>query len=255
MRVRTTEDVEKLDRKIKEDLGIDVQKYRNDEVAENFVEIIAFLDYVITWVIQPLLVAIGLYIAGFFFLDLVHVEYFIYGLIGLILFFVVGLLLGLLFLTSKMKADMWGIVNYSLEIMKSAVYDTNLVNNQVTKENRKDVLGLLFKGIIHIVTIPMMSAAISAKVPILGDFINRIVKRILMIVSDRVKFDEKILKQELRKPEDEPSAIQTYSNSITSVSSGLEKVLRFTFGIVRLPLKLGFGILFLILTLFLYLIN
>ena len=157
MRIRTAKDVERLDNKIKEELGIDVSKYRNEEVVENFVELLVFPRYVFFWVLRPILISIGIFIIGFFLFDLVHIEYVIYGIIGLVLFLTSGILIGLLFFTWKMKKDIWGIVNYSLEIMKSSVQDLNQVNNQVTKENKKDVLGLLFKGIMHIVTIPLKS--------------------------------------------------------------------------------------------------
>ena len=255
MRIRTTKDVEKLDNRIKTELGIDVQKYRNEEVVESFVELLVFPEYVVTWVIRPIFIAILMFIIGFFIFDLVHIEFIIYGVIGLILFLITGILFGLLILTWKMKSDMWGIVDYSLEIMKSAVSDLNQVNSQISKENIKDILGLLFKGIIHIVTIPMMSKVISDKVPIVGGFVNRIVKKILTLVSDKVKFGEENLKQELRKKEGKPNAIQVYSNSISSVSNGLERVMNLTFGVAQFPLKLGFGIMALILILFLYLIN
>ncbi|MEM6699997.1 MAG: hypothetical protein AAF599_16460, partial [Bacteroidota bacterium] len=74
MKIRTSKDVEKLDKKIKEELGIDVQKYRNEEVVENFVQLLVFPEYVINWVIRPVLISIGIFIIGFFTLNLVHVE-------------------------------------------------------------------------------------------------------------------------------------------------------------------------------------
>ncbi|GAA0715640.1 hypothetical protein GCM10009430_10370 [Aquimarina litoralis] len=255
MKIRTKKDVEKLDNKIKNELGIDVRKYRNEEVVENFVELLVFPKYVINWVIRPILLSLLFFIFGFYVLDLVHVEYVIYTIIGLILFLISGLLIGLLFLIWKMKSDMWGIISYSLDIMKSAVTDINQVNNQVNKDNRKDVLGLLFKGIIHIVTIPMVSKIVSDKVPFVGGIVNRIVKKILTLVSNTIKFDEIKLKEELNKQNDEPNAIKIYTNSISNATLGLEKIMNFTFGVAQFPLKIVFGIIFLILLLFLYLIN
>tara|TARA_B100001059_G_C17815477_1_gene574946 strand:- start:1718 stop:2473 length:756 start_codon:yes stop_codon:yes gene_type:complete len=251
MRIRTKKDVEKLDNKIKEELGIDVRKYRNEEVSENLVELLVFPKYVISWVIRPILISIVVFIIGFFVFDLVHIEYVIYGIIGLILFLMVGIITGLLFLMWKMKSDIWSIINYSFEIMKSAVTDLN----QVNKENRKDVLGLLFKGIIHVVTIPMISKIISDKVPFVGGIVNRIVKNILTLVTDKVEFDEEKLKQEHNKAESESNVLKEYSNSISSASSGLEKIMNFTFGVAQFPLKIVFGIILLALILFLYLIN
>ena len=155
----------------------------------------------------------------------------------------------------KMKSDMWGVVNYSLDIMKSAITDMIQVNNQVNEENRKDVLGLLFKGIIHIVTIPMISKVISDKVPFVGGIVKRIVKKILTLFSDKVKFDEEKLSQELNKKEGDSNALRIYLNSISSATTGLEKIMNFTFGVAQFPLKIVFGIILSILVLFLYLIN
>ncbi|MCF2875557.1 MULTISPECIES: hypothetical protein [unclassified Tenacibaculum] len=255
MRIRTKKDLEKLDNKIKEELGIDIHKYRNEEVVENFVELLVFPKYVINWVIRPVLISILAFIIGFYMLDLVHVEYVLYSIIGLVLFLLAGFFMGLLFLIWKMKSDMWGIINYSLDIMKSAVADINEVSNQTTKENRKDVLSLLFKGVIHIITIPMVSKVVSDKVPFVGGIINRIIKKILTLVSDKVKFDEEKLKNELSKNEDEPDALKVYLKSISFASNGIKKVMNFTFGVAQFPLKVLFGIILLLLTLFLYLIN
>lgn len=255
MRIRTAKDVEKLDQKIKNELGIDVQKYRNEEVVESFVELLIFPEYVVTWVIRPILISLLIFIIGFFTLDLVHVEYVLYGVIGIVLFLVTGVLIGVLFLMGKMKWDMWGILKYSLEMMKSAVSDVNQVNNQISAENRKEVLGLVFKGIIHIVTIPMMSKIISEKVPLIGGIINFFIKKVLTLISDKVKFDEELLKEELKKTENEPTALKNYSDSISFVSLGLEKIMNITFAIAEFPLKLGTGLVLLILALFIYLIN
>ncbi len=255
MKIRTNKDIEKLDLKIKEELGIDVKKYRNEEVAENFSDLLVFPAYVINWVIRPILISVLIYIAGFFILNLVHVEYILYGIIGLILFIISGVLAGLLFLMWKMKSDMLGIINYSLDIMNSVVLDLNHVNTNLNKENRKDVLGLLFKGIIHIVTVPMISKIISNKVPFIGDIVNRIIKKILTLVADKINFSKKQLEQELNKKENESNILKIYSNSISSATTGIEKVLNFTFGVAKFPLKFGFGIASFILILFLYIIN
>jgi len=255
MKIRTAKDVEKLDNRIKEEFGIDVQKYRNEEVIENFVNLLVFPQYVFTWVFRPILISIAIFIMGFFIFNLVHIEYIIYGFIGLILFLLTGVLIGLLFLTRKIKSDLWGIVNYSLEVMKSALSDMNQVNNYITTTNRKEVFGVLFKGIIHIVTIPMASKVISDKVPFFAGFLNRILKKVLILISEKVKFQEENLIEELKEKTNEQNEHQMNSSSISSVSTGLEKVINFTFRVVQFPLKLGTGITICILIIFIYLIN
>lgn len=72
MKIRTAADAKKLDEKIQRDLGIDVKKYRNPEVAEQFVELLIFPQYIINWGIRPIIISFFLYIAGFFIVDLVR---------------------------------------------------------------------------------------------------------------------------------------------------------------------------------------
>ena len=104
MRIRTTRDIEQLGEKIKQELGIDLQKYRDEEAVENFVELLVFPQYIFNWVIRPILLSIVIFMVGFFLLDLVHIEYIIYGLVGFVLFLIIGILLGLLLLTWKMRS-------------------------------------------------------------------------------------------------------------------------------------------------------
>ena len=148
MKIRTKKDVKKLEEKIKVELGIKVSKYKNEEVVTNFVELILIPTYIVSWVIRPILVALFLYLFGFYFLDLVHIEYVLYAIIGFVLFLVFGIAFGFLSLMFKMKKDIWEIVDYSLDILKLSVEDVSKINNTITEENKKDVLSLLFKGII-----------------------------------------------------------------------------------------------------------
>lgn len=255
MKIRSAKDVSKLDTRLKEELGIDVSTYRNEEAVSNFTELLIFPKYVINWTLRPVLISFALYIIGFFFLDLVHVEYVLYALIGLVLFLLSGVFFGLLFLTWRMKKDLWGIIEYSLGIMKRAVSDINQVSKQIKPENRKEVLGLVFKGVIHLVTIPMLSKVISDKIPFLGKPVNAFVKKVLSLVSDRIKFDEVRLEEELKKSEGESGALKVYANTLTSASSGLEKILNVTFGVAQFPIKTFFFISASLLILFLYLIS
>ena len=196
-----------------------------------------------------------MYLIGFKGLDLVHIEYLIYGIIGFGLFLTSGLFLGLIFLLDRMKTDMWGIIDYSIGIMKEAVLDLKEANLSVNEENRKNKLSLLFKGIIHIVTIPLLSKAISQKVPFVGGIVNRVVKSILIIVSDKIKFDESQLDNALNIKKESPDLIEDYSKIITSDSKGLEKVLKITFRIANFPLIICFAVSLFSLVIFLYLIN
>ncbi len=254
MKVETNADVKELDERLKNELGIDVRKYRDEEVAENFMEILLFPQYIGSWVLRPIILLLILFFLGFFFIDLVHIEYLIYAVFGLALTLLTGLFLGLLLFTWRLKSDLIGIVEYALGIMKSGATDLSQVSNKITPDNRKEVLGLLFKGVIHIVTIPMMGEVASKKVPFFGGAIKSLLKRVLTIVSDTVKFDETLLEAELNKEDSEPGFIETYTNSISAATAGLNTALSKTMGLAQFPLKIGFLISMISLVTFLYLI-
>lgn len=254
MKIKTTEDVERLDKRIKEELGIDVRKYRDEEVAEDMMELLLFPKYVGSWVIRPVILLLILFVAGYFFIDLVHIEYLIYTVFGLGLFMLNGLFLGLLLFTWKLKTDLTGIVEYAFGVMKSGATDLSKVSNKITPENRKDILGLLFKGVIHIVTIPMMGKAASNKVPVFGVVVKSMINKVLTIVSNNIKFDEASLEAELNKEDSEPGFVESYTSAISSATKGLNKTMSKTVGVAQYPLMIGFLIALVTLITFLYLI-
>ncbi|MCH2198451.1 MAG: hypothetical protein MK081_06690 [Flavobacteriales bacterium] len=255
MKIKTAKDVELLDQKIKDELGIDVCKYGNEEVVENFIDLLIFPSYVIQWAIRPVLIAFLVYILGFFLLDLVHVEYVLYGITGLVLIMVCGVLSAVLFVLYKMRQDMGSIVKYSLEVMKSSVSDIKQVNSQTSKENRKDVMGMLFKGIVHIVTIPMVSPVISNKVPLIGWLISRVFRWFMTIVTNKVNFDEEKIAKELADTNEPSKAIAIYTNSITRVMKGMDKMINIVYKIAGFPFKLVLTIVGFVLVVFLWLVN
>ena len=254
MKVKTKEDIEKLDLEIQEELGIDVKKYRNEEVVENFVDLLVFPEYIFTWTIKPILMAILIYIIGFFVVDLIHVEYIIYGLVGFVLFLITGILYGLLSLTKKMKLDLSEIIGYSLNMTKSAIKDYSQISTNLNPENKKEVLGLLFSGIVHVVTIPTLTQVISAKASIVGGMINKFVIRVFTLVSDRIDFDGEIDFDESDEQDKENKSLDAYIKTISSTSKGINKILNFTFKVGQFPLRIGFYICLSFLLLFIYLI-
>ena len=59
---------------------------KNEKIANSFVELLVFPTYVSLCLIRTILASLGIFIIGFFVVDLVHVEYVIYGLIGFFFF-------------------------------------------------------------------------------------------------------------------------------------------------------------------------
>lgn len=255
MRIRTEKDVKKLDEKLKTELGIDVTQYRNEEAVDNFAELLAFPAYIVSWVIRPIGFFLLLFIFGFYALNLVHIEYVIYGVIGFVLFLITGISFGLLSLFFKLKKDIWNIANYSLNILKSVIEDLSNVNSQITDANRKDVLSLVFKGIIHIVTIPMLAKIVTSKIPILGSLISKLIKKILVLLSDKLEFDDEKIEELVVKDSENNEGFNSYIKSVDNASKGLETLVTFTFKVAKIPFLIIFIVSISILCLFIYLIN
>lgn len=254
MKIRTEADIEQLAQKIQQELGIDVRKYQNEEVIDSLSELIIFPIYALNWGLRAPLIALVIWIIGFFVVDLVHVEYPLYFVLGLILFLVNGILFGVLFLVKKLEVDLLKIVKHCLGILQSAVSDLQHTGKLMTYQNRVQNFGLLFKGIIHIVAIPTLSRVISNKVPIIGDLLKGLVKKILNTVADRFKYSEKVVEQELQKESNPSKLIKTYEQGIAASTSGLQTLITFSRKLVQLPFRIAFSITGFLLFIFLWLI-
>lgn len=263
MKIKNKLDVEKLRLKIKNDLGIDMEKYRKPEIVEDFVDLLAFPKYVLTWTLVPVLLFMLAYVVGFYKLDLNAFEKIIYAVMGLVLFFVNGLFAGFLLTVWQIKSDVKGIINYSLDIMKTSVKDIKQLKN-VAKKEVQNPLNLLFKGLVHIITIPTVLEVIENKIPLVGAMIGGVLKTILTMISNKIKFDEEMAAkdksnqaesdQEENEEESQLNQTNLRINSISATESTFNKIINLTLGTVQ---KIITGILLVLmsfLALFLFLV-
>ena len=250
MKFKTKADLETLNDKIKNELGIDLNKYKNEKVAEKFIELLSFPKYVISSLILPVLVLFTLFIIGFFIFDLKQIEYLIYGIIGQSLFFFTGVFYGLLKLIKKIKSDIVEIIKYCFKVMKQIISEST----QFKKEN-KQTLNLLFKGVIHVVALPMINKAITKNVPIVHKMINTIVTKIFTVISNKIKFENEKPNQEIVEEVTKSGVKESLINKIESVDKGTEKLIEITLGIINFPIKISFGIVLTILIIFVMIIN
>ncbi len=255
MKIRTAEDVAKLDARIKNELGVDVSQYRNEEVIENFTSLLVFPEFVMKWTIRPVLFALLFYGLGFFALDLVKLQYIIYAIIGGILFLSSGIFLGLLLLIWKMKKDIGGVMHYSMDILKLAAEDFKEVNSHVNDDNKREAYALLFKGIIHIVSIPILSEVLAGRIPIVGKFFGGLTKKILTRFSEKLDFESFNVEEEIVLDKKGSTAPSRISKTLTSASGGLNKILNTVFKVAQLPIFILFMLSVLLLFLFIQIIN
>lgn len=258
MKIKTEEDVERLNEKIKADTGVDIAKYRNEEVIGNFTSLLLFPIYLIKAVRIPILLVIGLFILSFFIIDLQGVvEYLFYVPFGAILWLLLGILSGLIYLAYRLRKDLVGIIDYALTILKMSVNDAIATNKNITKANASRLLPQLFKGIIHIIVIPVVSGTITSKVPLVGGLLGRFVRKVFRTVANLVKFDE-LSKEDLAHFSNETERkklILSYNSSIDKVSKTSQNIVSAALRITKFPLVVAGLTVFLILALLIYLVN
>ncbi len=241
MKIKTQADILQLEAKIKEELDIDIRKYSNQEVRENFIEIGESLETVANWQQKIGIGAFIAYLIGFSALNLEgSTEYLVYGiaafiLIGALAFFTFSILV-----TAKMKFQIKKTIELSIKIMRWCLNDLRKMEHILTPANRANTLGLLFKGTTHIITIPLMTELIADKVPLIGGLLKRLIRYVLTAIADHIQYDENRLKAEMKKPKGEESVIDFYLKTLDAFTQFDEKMLSFFMGISLIPLVGGF---------------
>lgn len=249
--------IEELKEKVSSELNIDLEKYNDQETLDNLAELIAFPVYFNNWVIRPIIFSVILFITGFFILDLENIQVLIYLIFGLPLFLLCGIFLGLLFLTWKMKRDIFDVLEYTLSLFGMALDDLNQLNTNLKSTSNREKYSLLYKGIVHVVAIPAISNTITNRIPLLGKPLGFIINNILSFVASKITFSDNIdsTNFKVNNTTEGQSSFSKFSNFFDNLSDNFEKVLFYTFRIAQLPLFVLFFFFLVILTVFILIIN
>ncbi|MTB50787.1 hypothetical protein [Lewinella sp. W8] len=257
MKIKTKADVMALDNKIQQELGVDIGKYRDEEVVARVGELMVFPVYVIQWVLRPPIIALVLFIASFFVLDLSLVDYVFYGILGLVLWLIGGLLSGVLLLTYRFREDLSALLAYSTSILRDVVTDVDTLNAGTTKENRGERLLLLYRGVLHLVTIPVAADVIGNKVPLVGGVIAGVVRWVLTVAANTFASKKNGFTVTPTESDDqEPGKIlPVYVNSVNRFNTVIQRALEIGIQLVQFPFKVGLIMLAALLMLLIYLVN
>lgn len=255
MNVKTQAEAAALNQRIIDEMGVDISKYRNEEVAETLGDLLVFPLYAINWVIRPVLISLALWLLGFWFIDLVHVQYLIYGVVGLALALITGFFAGILYLTIRFKGDIHSMMTYSMDILRGVVKDVDQLNAGTNAGNRKDNLTMLFAGVVHIITVPVAASVVGNKVPFIGGYVAKLLTKVLRRIANVFKWPEISRQQTAFQAEEEGKILPVYLTSVTTFESVISKVLGISVGVVQTPVAIIFFGFALTTALFVYLIN
>lgn len=116
-------------------------------------------------------------------------------------------------------------------------------------------LVLIFKGIIHIVTIPILTQIITEKIPLIGRFISGLIKWILTAITNRMKFDEIDFEEDRNPTTGKSSLLESLSYLISDLSEVITTVVNFIFNTLLVPMIIALIIALFILVIYIDLIN
>ncbi len=71
------------------------------------------------------------------------------------------------------------VIKYSIDIFEQARDDLEIAKSNFTGKDKKYKYGLLFQGIIHNVTIPVLTEVVKEKIPFLGGLLKVIIFKAL----------------------------------------------------------------------------
>ncbi len=259
MKVRTKRAARKLDKVIQEELGIDIKKYRDEEVEETVGDLLNFIGYAINAIKIPLVIGLILFVLGFFVLDLVHVENLIYGIFGGILMLITAVLIGVLLVIWGIKNDVLEVIDYSLNLTNNIQRDAQTVQSQISGKDKERKYELFYKGVLHLVTIPIVSETISDKIPFVGGVFGRLVRRVLAAATDNKLIFNLLLKSNIfESGGSESKAMQGFvstTNRLRDVVEGIDRAVSKVLRVVQFPFVTILFVVGLILAALIWMLN
>lgn len=239
---------------IKDQLEIDIRKYENDLLFSKIRSIMMIQNYSFGRILNSIFVSLILYILGFMGLDLYGVQYFIYGVFGLILFLILGLLYAVVNILSNLKNDLIQIIKLSTDTLENVINDLEKVPQNMFHEI-KQPLSLLFEGIIFVIISPQITK-ITNKIPFIGGLVSSGVYKVLSLTVSNFKQQENKLNLDFtNKSTSLGIKISSIHSMIKNFLNGTEKTINKTIGNICRPFKFLLYIVSIILLLFVWIIN
>jgi hypothetical protein len=151
---------------VKDNLGIDIYKYDNDEIVQRVSNIVFVQKRAFNQVIVMTTLALALFIGGFFVLSLETFGYFIYSVFGLTLYLIIGVLAGIIRTVLLVKQDLLSVTKYAVSVLNLIAQDLGSLNLQ-DNENLKNPFTSIFEAVLVGLVQPKIVAGLVSK-PFIG---------------------------------------------------------------------------------------
>lgn len=152
--------------RVKDDLGIDIYRYDNDEIFQRVSNIVFIQKRAISQVVVMTIVAIALFIGSFFILNLDAFGSFIYSVFGLVLYLTLGVLVGITKTVTLVEQDLLSVIKYAVGVLNLVAEDLAGLNLQ-DNENLKNPFTSIFEAVLVGLVQPKIGAGLVSK-PFIG---------------------------------------------------------------------------------------
>ena len=182
-----TQKSERIIKHINQETGLDFTKYQNPEFIGKITDVIMIQKYTAKALYKPILIALALFICGFFLFKMTWIGAVIYGIFAFVAFMLIGFSYGTLTLLSNLRQDLKMIVDTSLNMTSNICQDFVHTNGNI--QNIENPMGLIFEGIVASTVSPALTATF-VKIPVAGGLLMSGSDKAMDIVVKQFKIYE-----------------------------------------------------------------
>jgi hypothetical protein len=244
--------IEKINRHLLQQTGVDFSRYQNEELAETIANAISFPLFFARSISRPVSVLIVLDLLAIL---LSNSGYFKSFLVfpGLVLAIINGVLLGLVLFVYRIRNDMTRVFSISSDLCVQVLRDISVAKAKLA--NRPDGLpGMseIFHGVNTVVILPMLIRVLERKVPFLGGLAARVTERFFRVVDKRLTASFQAsgrvapTSQSPASMEQIASWLQTTERMANAVKENIAKVVLAVSRVVAFPFITLFSVSFVI---------
>lgn len=171
--------------RIKNELDIDLNNYRNDDLMEQISRLIAFQSYLFTSFILPFIILLMLFISTFWVYDFNWFTKVLVSVLGSFWLIFFTTTIGIYRYFKRVKKDLIMIVNFICDTMNNL--NLSIANNVQFRENKSEKVLLLFNGLLFSVLIPSINESINKKIPFFKNYFEKIIQTIIQKIYNSLK--------------------------------------------------------------------
>lgn len=164
MKPKIKYDPEVLRKQVKEELGVDLSNYINEDALSGLVDMLVIPKYVFKVVVTVVALFFGMYILGLTEIPVFTIPWVLFLTLGFIFSIFNIITVSAFGVLVNVKYDVMRVIDYIMNMFVNISGDCKNLYTK-TREDRLKASGLLFKGIILVIINPTLCGLLEKKIP------------------------------------------------------------------------------------------